>query len=66
MRAIADGIGEGLSKAGQRPHHIEGYRDNTWILIDCGSVVAHIFYAAKRRFYNLEGFWGDAPKVKFN
>ncbi len=66
MRAIADGIAEGLGETGYSPHHIEGYRDSAWILIDCGSVVAHIFYAPKRRFYNLEGFWGDAPRLRLN
>lgn len=66
MRAVADGIAEGLAEEGCAPHHIEGYKDSAWILIDCGAVVAHIFYTPKRSFYNLDGLWGDAPRVKLN
>ncbi len=43
---------------------IEGYREGHWILLDYGSVVAHIFYEETREFYGIEKFWGDAPQVK--
>ena len=65
MKAVADGITEGAKGKGWTAHHIEGYRDKAWILIDYGNIVAHIFYSAARGFYNLERLWGDAPRVKF-
>lgn len=40
------------------PLHIEGYRDNTWELLDYGSVVVHVFTDEGRKFYNLERLWG--------
>lgn len=42
------------------PLHIEGYRDNTWELLDYGSVVVHVFTDEGRKFYNLERLWGGA------
>ncbi len=28
-----------------------------WLLVDCGSVVAHVFEEGARREYNLESLW---------
>lgn len=42
------------------PLHIEGYHDNSWELLDYGSVVVHVFTAEGRKFYNLERLWGGA------
>lgn len=38
---------------------MEGYADGGWILIDLGTVVAHVFTPDERTFYNLERLWGD-------
>jgi len=59
-KAIADFIVEETKKLGQRPWHNEGYGNLSWILLDFVDVVVHIFLNESRRFYNLEGLWGDA------
>lgn len=63
-QTIADNIEEGLSKAKEQLSSIEGYQDASWILIDAYDVVAHIFNSDLRGFYNLEGLWSDAPRVR--
>lgn len=63
-QTIADNIEAGLDKAGEAVSSIEGYREGLWVLIDAYDVVAHIFYGTIRQFYNLEGLWGDAPRIK--
>lgn len=63
IRAIADAVVEALEAVGERPHHVEGYEDARWVLIDCDDVIVHIFSPEFREFYNLEGLWGDAPVV---
>ncbi|PKM62928.1 MAG: ribosome silencing factor [Firmicutes bacterium HGW-Firmicutes-21] len=45
---------------GIKPNHIEGYSDNTWTLLDYGSVIVHIFTNEGREFYKLEKLWKDA------
>jgi ribosome-associated protein len=41
----------------------EGYSGLTWVLLDFVDVVVHIFYEETRKFYNLEGLWGDAEII---
>ena len=55
-RAISDAIAEKLGSA----FSTEGLETATWILMDYGDVVFHIFQAEARRFYALERLWGDA------
>jgi ribosome-associated protein len=56
-RAIADAISDAAKAAGTRPTRVEGYNDGTWILIDLGNVIAHVFTPEQREFYNLERLW---------
>jgi ribosome-associated protein len=63
-QTISDNIEEGLVAKGESVSSIEGYLEARWILIDGYDVVTHIFNNDLRRFYNLEGLWGDAPRVR--
>ncbi|MFZ5800429.1 MAG: ribosome silencing factor [Candidatus Omnitrophota bacterium] len=65
VRAIADGVAEALGRKGLKPLHIEGKKEATWVLLDFGDVVAHIFQEETRKFYNLEHLWQDAPKISW-
>lgn len=63
-RAIADAIIEKVREAGFGVARTEGYGDGGWILIDLGSVVAHIFTPENRSFYNLERLWGATAEAR--
>ncbi len=38
----------------------EGFENASWILVDYGEIVVHVFQTETRQFYNIEGFWEDA------
>jgi ribosome-associated protein len=61
--AITDGIGHALAGEGVRPSHIEGGAESTWVLMDYGDAVVHIFDEGTRAYYSLERLWGDAPRI---
>jgi ribosome-associated protein len=63
VRAICEQITAALKSAGHRLLHVEGEDDALWILLDCGAVVVHIFRSDRRRYYELERLWADAPVV---
>lgn len=63
VQALGDAITETLRASGVRPLHVEGHRRGSWILLDYGDFVVHVFQEETRRFYGLEGLWGDAPDV---
>lgn len=43
--------------------HSEGLEEGKWVLLDFGSVIAHIFYRETREFYGLERLWGEAKRL---
>jgi len=62
--AIADHVDERLKAEGAQKVGVEGYESGRWILVDYGDVVAHVLSRDARGFYDLEGLWADAPRVK--
>ena len=63
-RVVADAVIDGL-KNRRVISHVEGYEAGGWILIDCYSVVLHIFHPEIREYYGLERLWGDAVREEY-
>ena len=64
VRTIAEEIEKKLKAEGYPgPVRTEGLRDASWVLLDYGDFVAHIFDQDRRDFYRLEDIWSDAPDV---
>ena len=64
--AILDTISRELKARGLHKLGQEGNESGQWVLLDYGDAVVHIFSPALRKYYALEGLWGDAPKVKWD
>jgi ribosome-associated protein len=62
-QALAQGIEEALKKKGVRPMSVEGLPHGSWVLMDFGDVVVHVFRDDTRQLYDLEGLWLDARRL---
>lgn len=63
VKALAEHLEEKLSEEGIRPFGVEGAAYGSWILLDYGDVIVHIFIEEKRQYYDLERLWLDAPRI---
>ncbi|MDR0765628.1 MAG: ribosome silencing factor [Odoribacteraceae bacterium] len=61
VSGLADNAYEMIGKTlGEKPTHVEGMNQASWILLDYGDVVIHVFQKEQREYYQLEDFWADA------
>ena len=63
IQAMLDSFEESLYKAGLKTKQIEGNSSSTWILMDYGDIIVHIFSKEDRLFYDLERIWRDGKIV---
>lgn len=63
IQAMRDAADEALYKAGLKVKQVEGNQNSTWILMDYGDVIIHIFSKEDRLFYDLERIWRDGKMI---
>ena len=64
VRAIVDEVkAQLLVRAGVKPRSVEGLDDMSWVLLDYGDLIVHVFLAETREFYGLERLWADAARI---
>ena len=63
IKTLADATEAALEELGENKLHREGYRSGSWVLLDFGCVVIHLFMDEARQFYNLERLWADAEEI---
>ena len=63
VKTLTDEIDRVMSELGEPPLRREGHRSGSWVLMDFGCVIAHVFMDEARRFYDLERLWSDAETV---
>ena len=65
LRAIVDEINDKLrAEHTLRPRGMDGTLQTAWIVLDFFDVIVHVMRADVREHYDLEGLWGDAPRVR--
>jgi ribosome-associated protein len=63
VKALRDGVEKGLKKEKILPLNRSPKESQSWILLDYGDLVVHLFQPDARDFYDLENLWGDAEDV---
>lgn len=64
LRAIVSEISEKLEEEGVSPGASDGVKQSNWVVLDYGDVIVHVMRADVRERYDLEGLWGDAPRLR--
>ena len=64
VKAISESIIEQFKNIGIKSFSAEGLGMSNWVVIDYSDLIVHVFREEERNYYNLEGLWGEAPKVK--
>ena len=60
LRALGEAVIETAHKEHRAAGRMQGRSESGWVLVDLGSVIAHILTPSRREFYDLEGFWKEA------
>lgn len=63
VRALVDNVEEELAKHGCHAKQREGYGLGSWVLLDFGDIIIHIFDKENRLFYDLERIWSDGKQI---
>ena len=66
VKTLCDAVEEAMDAAGEPLLNREGHRGGTWVLMDFGSVVVHVFTAETRSFYDLERLWQDGKVINLS
>ena len=65
LRAISDEIKDKLrDEHDLRPRAMDGTLHTGWLVLDFFDVIVHLMRTDVRAHYNLEGLWGDAPRLR--
>ena len=63
LNPMIDPVDEKMSEAGYHSKRIEGNKNSTWVLMDFGDVIVHVFSKEDRLFYDLERIWKDGKRI---
>jgi ribosome-associated protein len=64
LRAIVNAVTDELRDEHQvRPRAVDGDARAPWQVLDYFDVILHVMRADIREKYDLEGLWGDAPRL---
>jgi ribosome-associated protein len=63
VKALRDAVERGLKDRKILPLNRSPKEAMTWVLLDYGDVVVHLFQPEAREFYDLENLWADAENI---
>ena len=64
VQGLAEAVEEELRSKRVNTSKSEGLKEGSLVLLDYSDVIVHIFYAETRKFYDIEGLWHDAKRIR--
>lgn len=66
LQGLAYDIEFKLKQEQTRCRAIEGYNVGKWIVLDFVDVVIHLYLREMRDYYEMDGLWADAHRVRWD
>ena len=66
VRALTDAAEDKIKELGLPMPRREGRGGESWVLLDAGPVITHVFTREAREYYQLEKLWADAESVNID
>ena len=66
VKALSDEVVYQMGLDGVECIRTEGYDSASWILLDFGSIIVHVFQRDTREYFKLEKLWADAEKIELD
>lgn len=63
VKALADTVEDEFEKIDIKPLSKEGRDGYSWVILDYGDVIIHVFDRQAREFYSLDKLWSDAEEI---
>jgi ribosome-associated protein len=65
LRAVVEEIEFRLAQDERiKPRAVDGTWQAGWVVLDFFDVIVHVMRQEQRERYDLEGLWGDAPRIR--
>lgn len=64
VQTLAEEVESRLKEIDRRPLRREGLEDASWVLLDYGDLILHVFDQETRAYYDIERLWSDAPRLE--
>lgn len=64
VRSLAEEVEFQMEQEGVKTLRTEGFDSKSWILLDYGNVIVHVFYPEAREYYDLDHLWADGEEIE--
>lgn len=65
VRALTDELRRRAKRKRLRVLNVDGREEGTWVVVDMGDIMVHLFEKRTREYYQLERIWGEVPRVDY-
>lgn len=66
VKSLAEEVEFQMDQEGVKTLRSEGFDSKSWVLLDYGNVIVHVFYPEAREFYDLDHLWADGEEVQID
>lgn len=63
VKALVEEVEFKMKEQGVTPLRSEGHQSASWVILDYGDVIVHIFHEEAREYYDLDKLWAAGEEI---